>query len=72
MGLTGEFYHVVINFENNNGTFDHQEQYIGFCNTMGAGYQFGMIDGGFRFQTILSSNSGITCYYNFRIAFTIR
>ncbi len=72
LGLTGEFYHVIINFENNNGTYEDHEQYVGICNTIGAGYQLGIADAGFRFQTILSANSGITSYYNFRLAFTIR
>ena len=72
LGLTGEFYHVVIHFENNNGTYDNHEHYVGFCNTMGLGYKLGIVDAGFRFQTVFSGNSGITSYYNFRLAFTIR
>ena len=71
LGLTGEFYHVIINFQNNNGTYDHHEHYLGFCNTIGLGYQLGIVDAGFRFQTLLSGNSGVTSYYNFRLAVTI-
>jgi len=71
LGLTGEFYHVIIIFTNNNGTYDTHEHYLGFCNTMGLGYQLGILDAGFRFQTLASSNTGFTSYYNFRLAFTI-
>ena len=72
LGFTGEFYHVTIKWINNNGGDEHHETYVGFCNTMGMGYQFGIMDAGFRFQTIASINSGFTSYYNFRLAFTIR
>lgn len=72
LGFTGEFYHVVIHFDNGIQTDTHNDTYVGFCNTLGAGYQLGLVDAGVRFQTILSGNSGITSYYNFRLAFTIR
>jgi hypothetical protein len=72
LGFTGEFYHVTIKWVNSNYTDTHHDTYVGFCNTLGAGYQLGIMDAGFRFQTVLSGNSGITSYYNFRLAFTIR
>jgi len=72
LGFTGEFYHVVIKYDNGNYTDTHNDAYVGFCNTMGLGYQWGVMDAGFRFQTIASINSGYTSYYNFRLAFTIR
>ena len=72
LGFAGEFYHVDIKWNNSNGTDTHDETYVGFCNTMGLGYQWRIIDAGFRFQTLFSTNSGITSYYNFRLAFTIR
>ncbi len=71
-GFTGEFYHVSIKWSNNNGGDEHHDTSVGVCNTLGAGYELGIMDAGFRFQTILSMNSGITSYYNFRLAFTIR
>jgi hypothetical protein len=40
--------------------------------TLEAGYGLATVDANIRFQTILSGNSGITNYYNFRLAFTIR
>jgi hypothetical protein len=71
LGFTGEFYRYDFS-DPYNKIDTHHDTYIGFCNTMGAGYQLGIMDAGFRFQTILSANSGITLYYNFRLAFTIR
>jgi hypothetical protein len=76
MGFTGEFYHTTIKWNNiwtnSDITDTYHETYVGLCNTLGAGYQLGIMDAGFRFQTILSANSGVTSYYNFRLAFTIR
>jgi hypothetical protein len=72
MGFTGEFYTTTFSGDYNNSTDTHHDTYVGFCNTLGAGYQLGIMDMGFRFQTILSTNSGITSYYHFRLAFTIR
>ena len=72
LGFTGEFYHLTFYGDYNNSINEHHDTYVGFCNTLGAGYQLGIMDAGFRFQTILSVNSGITSYYNFRLAFTIR
>jgi hypothetical protein len=69
-GLTGEFYHYTFSDDYNKD--EHRDSYVGLCNTIGAGYQYGIIDAGVRFQTIVSENSGITAYYNFRLAFTIR
>ncbi len=71
LGFTGEFYHYTFS-DYNYGTDSHHDTYVGLCNTLGAGYELGVMDAGFRFQTILSTNSGITCYYNFRLAVTIR
>jgi hypothetical protein len=72
LGFAGEFYHVSIKWTGGNGGDEHHDTYVGLCNTMGMGYQLGVMDAGFRFQTIVSGNSGITSYYNFRLAFTIR
>jgi hypothetical protein len=75
MGVTGEFYDVTISYTdyyNTTKVDSHHDDYLGFCNTLGMGYQWGIVDAGFRFQTIISTNSGYTSYYNFRMAFTIR
>jgi hypothetical protein len=70
-GFTGEFYHLTFSGYNN-AIDSHHDTYIGFCSTLGAGYQLGIMDLGFRFQTLLSTNSGITSYYSFRLAVSIR
>jgi hypothetical protein len=72
LGFTGEFYTSTFSGDLNSWTNTYHDTYVGLCNTMGAGYQLGKMDMGFRFQTIVSSNSGITSYYHFRLAFTIR
>jgi hypothetical protein len=72
LGFAGEFYRYSFTDPYNNSIDDHHDTYVGLCNTMGAGYQLGIIDAGFRFQTLISVNTGITTYYNFRLAFTIR
>jgi len=72
LGFTGEFYTTTFSGDLNNFIDTHHDTYVGFCNTIGTGYQLGILDMGFRFQTILSSNSGITGYYHFRLAVTIR
>jgi hypothetical protein len=71
LGFTGEFYTYTFS-DYDNGTDSHHDTYVGFCNTIGAGYQLGVMDAGFRFQALLSTNSGITGYFSFRLAFTIR
>jgi hypothetical protein len=72
LGFTGEFYTTTFTGDLNNFVNVYHDTYVGFCNTMGAGYQLGIVDMGFRFQTIASTNSGFTSYYHFRLAFTIR
>ena len=72
LGFTGEFYNTTFTGDLNNFVDTHHETYVGVCSALGAGYQLGIVDMGFRLQTIASTNSGYTAYYKFRIAVTIR
>ena len=44
---------------------------FGFCGFVGTGYQLGIVDLGFRFQNFITSNTGATFYYSFRVAVRI-
>lgn len=66
----------MLEFNTTNiGAYPYHNTYhdtdLGFSDWVGAGYQLGIVDLGFRFQNFLSSNSGATFFYNFKVAVRI-